>query len=360
MRKSRPSKHLSTWADRAFAPDSEVQESAGGPRYQVGRCIGRGGMGEVYEARHAESGQRFALKCLRLELVKNARTLERTRREALTLRDLRHANVVRVHATGVREDGLIWMVMDLLEGHTLAQVRQRMGRLPLPWALRIGRAVTEGLSAVHAYAVHRDVKPENVHLGDDAVVRVLDLGAGKFHHFGLLTTCGSTVGTVPYMSPEQLSLASGVVDARSDVFSLGVMLAELVSGVHPFAPGGLAEENVFTLVNRIVSGEPVSLRALAPWAPGYVVEVVDRASRKDREQRFASAAEMGEALAAALERLEREVGPGEPLATLVAELNGLLEGSAGSRVATPVSETRTLDLGLRETEEADTAVMRRG
>jgi serine/threonine protein kinase len=108
----------STWAERAFAPGSEVHGDADGARgavFRVVRSIGRGGMGEVYEVCCQDDGQRYALKCLRIEQAQNARTIERTRREAFTLQSLRHPNLVRVHATGVREDGLIWMVMDLLE-----------------------------------------------------------------------------------------------------------------------------------------------------------------------------------------------------------------------------------------------------
>jgi len=145
----------SSWAERAFSPKGEVRDEAGGAIYRVTRFIGRGGMGEVYEVVRTDTGEHYALKCLRLEHVKNVKTIERTRREALTLRELRHPHVVRVHATGVCEDGLIWMVMDLLEGYTLAQVRQKFGKIPLPWALRIGQAVADGLEAVHAYAVHR-------------------------------------------------------------------------------------------------------------------------------------------------------------------------------------------------------------
>src|SRR5262249_38128032 len=152
-----------------------------GARYQVVRFLGRGGMGEVHEVREAGSGARYALKCLLLQHARKPKTIERTRREALTLRELRHPNVVRVHAPGVRDDGLIWMVMDLLEGHTLGAAKRRLGQLPLRWALAAGRAVAAGLSAVHEHAVHRDVKPDNIHLGNDGVVRVLDLGAGKFH-----------------------------------------------------------------------------------------------------------------------------------------------------------------------------------
>ena len=343
----------STWADRAFMTDGAVQEE-GGTVYRIRSFIGRGGMGEVYEVERTDNHQRYALKCLRLEHTSNARIVERTRREALTLRALRHPNVVPVHATGVREDGLIWMVMDLLEGHTLAQIKHRLGRLPLPWTLRIGRSVADGLAAVHTLAVHRDVKAENIHFGNDAVVRILDLGAGKFHTFGLLTTGTSTVGTVPYMSPEQLA-PKGEVDNRSDLFSLGILLAELISGAHPFAPQGLHRENVFTMVNKIVSTEPVSLKGLAPWAPAYVVEVVDRAVQKDKAARFADAAEMSAALDMAIARLEHEVGPGEPLQTLVAELNGPPTG-APDTTKEALAPTHEASASLLATEDADTAV----
>jgi eukaryotic-like serine/threonine-protein kinase len=310
-----------SWGDRAFSLRGEIEDPADGAVYCITRFLGRGGMGEVYEVtRKGDPGARMALKCLQLQYVSNAKTIERTRREALTLRSLRHPNVVHVHAIGVREDGLIWMVMDLLVGHTLADIQKRMGRLPLPWALVIGESIARGLAAVHGYAVHRDIKPENIHLGDDGVVRVLDLGAGKFHRSGLLTTGGGVLGTVPYMSPEQLS-TEAPIDGRSDLFSLGLVLAELISGAHPLAPDGLAKENVFTLVTKIIAGPPLSLQRMAPWVPDHIAAVVDRALTRDRTQRHAGATELADALHDARVRLELEVGRGEPLATLVAELN---------------------------------------
>ena len=325
----------------------DVHDETDGATYRIVRFLGRGGMGEVYEVVRADTGAHYALKCLQLEHVRNAKTIERTRREALTLRDLRHPNVVRVHTTGVREDGLIWMVMDLLTGHTWAQVHQQMARLPLPWALRIGRAVTDGLSAVHAYAVHRDIKPENLHLGNDAVVRVLDLGAGKFHRSGLLTTNGGTLGTVPYMAPEQMTSETSI-DARCDVFSLGLVLMELISGVHPLAPKGFENENVFTFVHKIVAGPPLSLRDIAPWVPVHVAAVLDKAVLRDRELRYHSAADFGAALGLALQRLEREVGVGEPIGTLVAEL-GRLDGSTVV-AANPFAATARAPLVCMEDE----------
>ncbi len=326
---------LGSWAERAFSVGLEVRDETDGAVYRVVRFLGRGGMGEVHEVVRVDTGARYALKCLLLQHARNAKTIERTRREALTLRALRHPNVVQVHATGVRDDGLIWMVMDLLEGHTLGAAKRRLGKLPRPWALALGGAVAGGLAAVHEYAVHRDIKPDNIHLGDDGVVRVLDLGAGKFHRSGLLTTGDRTLGTVPYMSPEQLS-GRAAIDGRSDLFSLGTVLVELISGVHPFATGGLAAENIATMVRKIVGEAPAPLRQLAPWVPGYIAATLDKALSRKREHRHRDAAELAAALTADLGRLEREVGRGEPLETLLRELS-----RKSSRAPPPVSMGET-------------------
>ena len=348
-----PNSHTS-WAERAVSLGGEIHDEADGATYQVVRFLGRGGMGEVYEVVRVDSGDHFALKCLQLEHVRNLKTIERTRREAMTLRDLRHPNVVRVHATGVREDGLIWMVMDLLTGHTWAQVHRRLARLPLPWALRLGAAVAAGLEAVHAYAVHRDIKPENLHLGNDAIARVLDLGAGKFHRDGLQTTNGGTLGTVPYMSPEQAS-AGDTIDGRSDIFSLGVVLVELISGVHPLAPLGFENENMFAFIHKIVDGPPVALRAFAHWVPVHVADVLDKAVVRDQGLRYGSAAEFGAALDGALRRLERDVGTAEPLETLVAELNRV--GADAAPEANPFAATAPFAAPAADDDE--TLVMQR-
>jgi serine/threonine protein kinase len=353
---SRKARSQSSWAEPAFAPGGAVTDEAGGAVYEIRRFIGRGGMGEVYEAVQQGTGARFALKCLRIEWVKNTRTLERARREALTLRDLHHPNVVRVHATGVLPSGVIWMLMDLLEGHTLAHVVQRLGKLPLPWVLRIGRDACAGLAAVHAHAIHRDVKPENLHLGNDAVVRVLDLGTGKFHRFGLLTTGAGVLGTVPYMAPEQIR-AAAAADARSDIFSLAVVLAELASGVHPFAPQGFAAENVFSLVRRIVGEGAPPLVRLAHWVPAYVAATIDRALAADPAARYADAVAFGEALASAQTRLAGDVGTGAPLSALVAELRAV--GASALEASADAACAPTQAGPFAPTEDADTLVMGR-
>jgi serine/threonine protein kinase len=364
MRPETGSVSQASWAERTFEAGSEITDETDGAVYVVGCFLGRGGMGEVHEVTRRDTGARYALKCLLLQHAHKTKTIERTRREALTLREIRHPNVVRVHASGVLDEGLIWMVMDLLEGHTLAAVMRQLGRLPLPWALSVGRAAAEGLAAVHAHAVHRDVKPANLHLGNDATVRVLDLGAGKFHRSVMLTTADRTLGTVPYMSPEQLT-SRAPVDGRSDVFSLATVLVESISGVHPFAPGGFANENVFTVVQRILSGPHASLAALAPWVPPFVAATIDQALARAPDARPASASAFAAALAADLDRLERQVGASEPLSTLVQHLNS---ASAPADPEPRTVELPTLEKPTREvpghpaeshsvTSESDTSVM---
>lgn len=311
---------------RVLEPGQAVRDDVEGAVYRIIRFIGRGGMGEVYEVARDDSGARFALKCLQLQHAGSPTVIERARLEARVLREIRHPNVIRVHASGVRADGVIWMVMELLVGHTLQQIKAELGKLPVAWALRIARDTCEGLAVMHNYAVHRDVKPENVHLGRDTVVRVLDLGAGKFHRVGLATSGGAVFGTVPYMSPEQIRTPA-YIDARSDLFSIGIILYELLSGVHPYAPKGVASANVFTLIRAIIDDAHPPLSSTAPWVPPHVVAIVERALRKNRDERQGSAAELSAEIAAAMARYEREIGGSQPLETLTAALDRMGTGS---------------------------------
>jgi eukaryotic-like serine/threonine-protein kinase len=307
---------------RVFELGQVIRDEVESVTYRTTRFIGRGGMGEVYEVVRDDTGEHFAMKCLQAHLAKNPKVLQRAWNEASALRDLRHPNVVRVRAAGVRDDGLIWMMMDLLVGHTLLQLLGELNKVPIPWALRIMRDAALGLTAVHAFAVHRDLKPENIHLGRDGQVRLLDLGAGKFHKLGVTTSGPRTLGTVPYMSPEQLRTPE-TIDARSDLFSAGVVLFELLSGKHPFAPGGLDQENVYRLVASILGVPHTPLASAAPWVPPAVAAVVERCLHKDPDLRCRDAAELAAALDAALAEAERATGPAPPLTTLTEALHRL-------------------------------------
>ena len=180
--------------------------------------------------------------------------------EGMALTAICHPNVVPVLATGVRrKDGAAWMTMPLLRGKTVAEIIAEHGSLPMPWGINIIRDVCRGLQAIHSVAIHRDVKPANLFLTTDAVVQILDLGASRFLQQGILvTTKGFQLGTVPYMSPEQIR--NRPLDGRSYLFSATVVLYELITGRHPFASDG-AMPGWFEVAVHRVDGRRLGLRA---------------------------------------------------------------------------------------------------
>jgi serine/threonine-protein kinase len=154
----------------------------------------------VYLAQSDGSGELVAVKTIPLALIEDEKTRARTQLEMTALSRLRHTNVVPVYASGIR-DGVVFMVMELLVGATLQDLRTTHGRIPILWSLEILRDACRGLHAVHAFAVHRDIKPANIHFGIDAVTRVIDLGAAKWRDAGQrLTSTGSQLGTLAYTS----------------------------------------------------------------------------------------------------------------------------------------------------------------
>jgi hypothetical protein len=317
------------WRRRALALGDRLVEADSGTVYRTTRFIGRGGMGEVYEVERGDDGERFAVKCLRLAKGDDPKVVERTRQEAIILKLIRHKNLVPVHGMGVRGDGLVWMVMDLLVGWTVGQLLDELSKVPLPWALEIMRDVCLGLAAVHEYAVHRDIKPDNLHLDKDGVTHVLDLGAAKVFDCGLITTTGFSIGTVLYMSPEQIEKPA-TIDQRSDIFSVGVVLYQLLSGEHPF---GSKED----LLDRRRVGHAIldlparPLRDVAPWLPPYVGEVVGRMIEKRPDDRFPTAMAVATTLESALDRLAHDLGPLPPLSALCGALAlPRAEGPAGA------------------------------
>ncbi|WP_437894164.1 serine/threonine protein kinase [Sorangium sp. So ce124] len=303
------------WGQCALAVgETLADEEDGGGKYRIVRLIGRGGMGEVYEAERAGTGERFALKCMRMGRADDPKIVRRTQQEAIVLRSLRHAHLVPVYAMGLRSDGLVWMLMELLVGWTAGQLLDGLGKLPVPWALTIARDVCLGLQAVHPFAVHRDIKPDNIHIDEQGHVRVLDLGAGKFKRLGVITTGGFSIGTVAYMSPEQIMMPDAV-DARSDLFSTGIVLYELLSGQHPFAADGdVVHKNKIGLA--IAHDTPRPLLSVAPWVPAAVGEIVAQALEKDPADRQDNAEQLAIALDAALRRMEHEMGELPPLRTI--------------------------------------------
>jgi predicted ATPase/serine/threonine protein kinase len=270
-------------------------------RYEVRMQIGAGGMGDVYLASDALLGREVALKVLPPQFASEPQGLARFVREAKAASALNHPNILTVFDVGEHE-GTHFIVTELVEGLTLRDW-VRDARPPLAELADAVRQAALALAAAHrAGIVHRDVKPENLMRRRDGFVKVLDFGLAKALAPGdsapapadqlAVTHPGMLLGTVRYMSPEQ---ANGeAVDARTDVWSLGVVLYELASGHPPFDREGLTA----TLVD-IMTREPVPLSSLVPHAPEALCRVVERAMRKRSAERFPTAAEMAEALGAA-------------------------------------------------------------
>ncbi len=260
------------------------------------RRLGRGGMGEVWEADEPAVPRTVAIKIMRAELANDPQLRQRFLREVRAQATVTHPNVVPLFAIG-EHDGVPYFAMSLLVGETLAVRLKRVGFLPPATAIRIGQAVAEGLQAVHlAGLVHRDVKPGNVGLNaphdgvmllDFSIVRGADLGATDEP----LTNTGMMLGTPGYMSPEQVLGAA--VDARADLFSLAAVLYEMVTGVRPFQA-----ESAFSICHALVHTQPPLANTIRPEVSPQLAELIDRMLAKNPDDRWpATAGEVASTLA---------------------------------------------------------------
>jgi serine/threonine-protein kinase len=282
------------------ASDPLIGQMVGG-RYELLRRIGKGGMGVVYEADHTGLGKRVAVKLLLDKYTDDPEVVARFQREARTASAIGDEHIVEVTDAGQHEDGRSYIVMELLEGGSLAEVLDACGPMPAARAVHIVRQVLRGLGAAHAKGiVHRDMKPENVFLvskGDRVdFVKIMDFGISKFmmstESKVRLTATGAVIGTPVYMAPEQ-AMALGEVDARVDLYAVGVMLYELLAGHPPFqAPSYIA------LVTQHLNLPPPPLGAERPDLPRSLVGAVHHALEKDPAHRFQTAADMAQAIPA--------------------------------------------------------------
>ena len=266
-------------------------------RYRLERLVGRGGMGAVYEATDLRLNRQVAVKILSARMFGNREALRRFEREAQTSARLSHRNIITVHDYGVLGTGGAYLVMELISGETLAALIKREGCVPSKTAADCFNQVLEGIKAAHAAGViHRDLKPANVLISreenDQPHVRVLDFGLAKIRlseltdtnsPTALATTPGTVIGTIGYMSPEQLT--GEAVDERSDLFSVGVMVAEALTGHRPFR-GSIYTELLRSILHGSFHLERGSKEAERLDA------VLQKCLAKDREGRFSSAGEM--------------------------------------------------------------------
>ena len=282
--------------------DRRVARLVGG-RYQITGLIASGGMGEVFQAHDRVLDRTVALKVLRAGLGSDADFVERFRKEATAAGRLSHPNIVQVYDWGRSEDGSAYMAMELVEGQNLREVLTASGRLKPSLAARIAGQVCAALEAARkAGLVHRDIKPENILLTPDGRVKVADFGLSRTMAESKATQAGVLLGTAHYVAPEQVEGKES--DHRSDLFALGVVLYEMLTGRTPFT----GDTPLIVAYQRVRENVPRPSELVA-GVPPAMDEVVARATARDPNKRYSSAADMGEALRTAVPRSDTgEVG----------------------------------------------------
>src|SRR5689334_22967704 len=287
---------------RAQDGGTEIVGSIIADRYHVIKKLGEGGMGRVYLAEQVKMGRMSAVKVMNRRLAQDPDAISRFNREAANASRISHQNVAQVYDFGQTTEALIYLAMEFVEGEPLTDILRRSGALPPQRAAEIVRQTAEALSVAHDMGiVHRDLKPDNIMItrardGGD-LVKVVDFGIAKAMNVEAqkVTRTGLIVGTPEYMSPEQI--AGDPLDGRSDIYSLGLVAFNILTGRLPFLSKTAQESVIMRLT------EPprrlAEIRPEVPWSPA-VQAVMDRALERDAALRYASASEFGRALSAAV------------------------------------------------------------
>lgn len=254
-------------------------------RYLILKSIGEGGMANVYLAHDSILDRDVAIKVLRGDLENNEKFIRRFQREAKSVSDLSHPNIVEVYDVG-EEDGQHYIVMEFIDGKTLKQLVQKRGALTVPEVVDIMAQLTDGLSQAHdAYIIHRDIKPQNIMILDNGMVKITDFGIAMSMNATQLTQTNSVMGSVHYLPPEQASGKGATT--KSDIYSAGILMYELLTGSVPFKGDNAVEIALKQMKERIPS-----IRKQNPLIPQSIENIVLKATAKNPKNRYATIREM--------------------------------------------------------------------
>ncbi|MEM6980898.1 MAG: serine/threonine-protein kinase, partial [Planctomycetota bacterium] len=279
---------LEPWLKLVTTVDGKSQVA----EFVLHRCLGRGGMGVVFLAEDRKLGRSVALKLMSPGLLADPTSSTRFQREAHASASINHPNVVTIHGVGVWHD-LPYLVMELIEGQSLSDLMAQ-GPIPIRRIFEIAREMTDGLAAAHAAGVtHRDVKPQNILIQTDTGrIKLTDFGLAQTASDPALTKTGLMVGTPEFMAPEQVDPALGVVDARSDLFSLGSVIYSMCTGQPPFTG-----PSAISTLQAVCHTPHQSLLQSLPDVPPWFATLIDRLLEKQPADRPGSADEVSHALA---------------------------------------------------------------
>ena len=264
-------------------------------RYEIIKTIGEGGMANVYLANDTILDRKVAIKVLRGDLSNDEKFIRRFKREALSVSNLSHPNIVEVYDVG-EEDGNYYIVMEYIDGKTLKQLLQKRGALTLTEVIDIMCQLTDGLAHAHeAYIIHRDIKPQNIMIEDNGLVKITDFGIAMALNSTQLTQTNSVMGSVHYLPPEQANGKGSTV--KSDIYSLGILMYELLTGSVPFKGDTAVEIALKHMKEKIPS-----IRKQNPTIPQSVENIVLKATAKNPKNRYDTVRDMYNDLKTAMDR----------------------------------------------------------
>ena len=268
-------------------------------RYEIIRSIGEGGMANVYLANDIILDRKVAIKILRGDLANDEKFVRRFQREALSASSLSHPNIVEMYDVG-EDNGTYFIVMEYVEGKTLKQLLKRRGALTLSEAIDIMLQITDGISHAHeSYIIHRDLKPQNIMIKEDGLIKITDFGIAMAMNATQLTQTNSVMGSVHYLPPEQASGKGSSV--RSDIYSMGILFYELLTGTLPFKG-----DNAVEIALKHMRDQLPNVKNFNPSIPQSIENIIMKATAKNPKNRYSTVAEMHDDLLTALdeERLD--------------------------------------------------------